>query len=106
MRSARVSWPRLLCLETLSPAYRRAVLDEIEPELAAARQLQALFQQTPWPYTQLLRRSARFWSAFCRIVRGEARYTQFQERLGPARSLVNAAAAALAARRESSRTGW
>jgi len=87
------------------PSYRRAVLDQIEPELAAARQLQALFQQTPWPYTQMLKRSTRFWSAFCRIVRGEATYTSFQSRLGPAKILVDAAAA-FSERRESRAAAW
>lgn len=73
-------------------AYQRSIDVEIEPELRVARQLQALFQQCPWPYVQLLRRSDRFWTAFCRIVRGESSYTSFQNRLGPARILVDAAA--------------
>ncbi|MYJ00949.1 MAG: NAD(P)/FAD-dependent oxidoreductase [Chloroflexi bacterium] len=73
-------------------AYRDRVEAEIEPELRVARQLQALFHQYPWPYVQLLRRSDRFWTAFCRIVRGESSYTQFQSRLGPAKVLVDAAA--------------
>ncbi|MXX80752.1 MAG: NAD(P)/FAD-dependent oxidoreductase [Chloroflexi bacterium] len=73
-------------------AYRDRVEAEIEPELRVARQLQALFHQCPWPYVQLLRRSDRFWTAFCRIVRGESSYTQFQSRLGPAKVLVDAAA--------------
>ena len=73
-------------------AYEQGVLGEIEPELQVARQLQALFQLTPWPYVQLLYRSERFWQAFCRIVRGESTYSQFQNRLGPARVLVDIAA--------------
>lgn len=73
-------------------AYQRAIEAEIEPELRVARQLQALFHQYPWPYVQLLRRSDRFWTAFCRIVRGESSYTSFQGRLGPAKILVDAAA--------------
>lgn len=74
-------------------AYQRSIGAEIEPELRVARQLQALFHQCPWPYVQLLRHSDRFWTAFCRIVRGESSYTKFQSRLGPARVLVDAAAA-------------
>ncbi|MCY4618085.1 MAG: NAD(P)/FAD-dependent oxidoreductase [Chloroflexi bacterium] len=85
--------------------YEHAVLAEIEPELRVARQLQALFQQTPWPYVQLLRRSERFWGAFCRIVRGESTYTSFQNRLGPAKAVVDAAAS-LAARRERRGASW
>lgn len=79
-------------------AYRRSVEAEIEPELRVARQLQALFHQNPWPYVQLLRRSDRFWTAFCRIVRGESSYSSFQSRLGPAKILVDAAAGVAQAR--------
>ena len=85
--------------------YGMAVEREIEPELAAARQLQALFHYTPWPYTQLLQRSDRFWRAFCRIVRGEATYTGFQSRLGPAKVLVDVASA-IAERRGPYSRGW
>ena len=73
-------------------SYQSAIEAEIEPELRVARQLQALFHQSPWPYVQLLRRSDRFWTAFCRIVRGESTYTSFQSRLGPAKALVDVAA--------------
>ena len=73
--------------------YQRSIEAEIEPELRVARQLQALFHQCPWPYVQMLRHSDRFWTAFCRIVRGESTYTKFQSRLGPAKILVDAAAA-------------
>ncbi len=85
--------------------YRRAVEGEIEPELAVSRQLQALFQQQPWPYVQLLQRSGRFWRSFCRIVRGEATYAGFKGRLGPFGAIVDAAAwnAQRGVRR---RSGW
>ena len=73
--------------------YEATIAAEIEPDLAVARQLQALFHQRPWPYVQLLRRSGRFWSAFCRIVRGESTYHGFRSRLGPAQPLLNIAAA-------------
>ncbi len=86
-------------------AYQQAIESEIEPELRVARQLQALFHQCPWPYVQLLRRSDRFWTAFCRIVRGESTYTQFQNRLGPATILVDVAAA-FAARGQRRAAGW
>ena len=86
-------------------AYQRAIEAEIEPELRVARQLQALFHQCPWPYVQLLRRSDRFWTAFCRIVRGESSYTSFQGRLGPAKTLVDAAAA-FAERRGRKAAAW
>ena len=85
--------------------YQQAVLAEIEPELRVARQLQALFQQTPWPYVQLLRHSGRFWGAFCRIIRGESTYTSFQNRLGPAKILVDAAAV-VAERRVRKSASW
>ena len=85
--------------------YEHAVLAEIEPELRVARQLQALFQQTPWPYVQLLRRSERFWGAFCRIVRGDSTYTSFQNRLGPAKILVDTAAS-VAERRGRKKARW
>ena len=85
--------------------YQRSIEAEIEPELRVARQLQALFHQCPWPYVQLLRHSDRFWTAFCRIVRGESSYTKFQSRLGPARVLVDAAAA-FAERRGRQGAAW
>ena len=85
--------------------YQRSIEAEIEPELRAARQLQALFHQCPWPYVQLLRHSERFWTAFCRIVRGESTYTSFQRRLGPAKFLVDAAAG-IAERRGRATAGW
>ena len=72
--------------------YRGAVLREIEPDLRVARQLQALFHLTPWPYVQLLRHSNRFWTAFCRIVRGESSYSRLQAQIGPGKYLVEAAA--------------
>ena len=85
----------LKCVSGQSPdlsGYQQSIEAEIEPELRVARQLQALFHQCPWPYVQLLRRSDRFWTAFCRIVRGESSYTKFQSRLGRAKALVDAAA--------------
>ena len=85
--------------------YRQSIECEIEPELRVARQLQALFHQSPWPYVQLLRRSDRFWTAFCRIVRGESSYTSFQSRLGPAKVVVDAAAI-LAERRGRQAAAW
>jgi len=85
--------------------YQRSIEAEIEPELRVARQLQALFHQCPWPYVQLLRRSDRFWTAFCRIVRGESSYTSFQSRLGPAKMLVDAAAG-IAERRGRRAAAW
>lgn len=73
--------------------YRHAVEREIEPDLHVARQLQALFHLTPWPYVQMLRHSERFWQAFCRIVRGDSSYSQLQSRIGPAKVIVEVAAA-------------
>ena len=78
---------------------------EIDPELAVARQLQALFHQWPWPYVQLLRRSTRFRSALCRIIRGESTYSGFRARLGPAAVFVDLAAA-YATRGQQNRAGW
>ena len=86
-------------------AYEAGVLAEIEPELSAARELQALFHQRPWPYVQLLRRSGRFWGAFCRIVRGESSYGGLRRRLGPGRALL-ALAAGYAERGQDRRAGW
>jgi len=85
--------------------YEHAVRCEIDPELVVARQLQALFNQTPWPYVQLLHRSGRFWTAFCRMVRGEATYVGFKGILGPAAALVDVAAT-YAIRGVDARSGW
>ena len=86
-------------------SYRDMVLQEIEPDLRVARQLQALFHLTPWPYVQLLRHSDRFWTAFCRIVRGESSYSGLQARIGPGKYLVEAAAS-LADRRLRRTARW
>ena len=86
-------------------SYQRAIETQIDPDLAVARQLQALFQQGPWPYVQLLRRSPRFWRTFCRIVRGEASYAGLKERLGPLAPLVDGAAW-YAQRGVARRSGW
>ena len=85
--------------------YQQAIEAELEPDLRAARQLQALFHLTPYPYVKLLAKSSRFWRAFCKIVRGESTYKQYQAQAGPLRPLITAAAraAALPQRR---RTGW
>ena len=85
--------------------YAAAVEREIEPELAAARDLQALFHFSPRPYVELLQRSDRFWRSFCRIVRGDATYCSFRARLGPAVGAF-AAAASFARRRVHQRAQW
>ncbi len=72
--------------------YQGALEREIEPDLAVARQLYALFHQRPWPYVQAFHRSGRFWRAFCRVIRGEGTYTGFKARLGPSARLVDLAA--------------
>ncbi len=86
-------------------AYQRRIELELEPDLAASRQLQALFHRQPWPYVQMLRRSDRFWQAFCRIVRGEQTYVGLKGRLGPLRGIVDLLANR-AERTNQSRTGW
>ena len=85
--------------------YVRAVEREIEPDLAVARQLQALYHQTPWPYVQLLRRSSRFWGALCGIMQGEQSYSGWQSRIGPAKRLVAMAAGWTDSRQRGS-AGW
>ena len=85
--------------------YERAVRREIEPDLAVSRQLQTIFHQAPWIYTQALQRSGRFWRAFCHIVRGESNYTRFKNRLGPLAFALNAAAWQ-AQRTTARRGGW
>lgn len=85
--------------------YEQAVRREIEPDLAVSRQLQTIFHQAPWIYTQVLQRSGRFWRAFCHIVRGESNYTRFKNRLGPLAPLLNAAAWQ-AQRTTARRGGW
>jgi geranylgeranyl reductase family protein len=85
--------------------YEQAVRREIEPDLAVSRQLQTIFHQAPWVYTQLLQRSGRFWRAFCHIVRGESNYTRFKNRLGPLALVLNAAAWQ-ARRTTARRSGW
>ena len=89
-----------------SPPTNKQSSKEIEPELRVARQLQALFHYTPWPYVQLLKRSNRFWQAFCRIVRGESTYKTFQDRLGPAKKVSSPIAAAAMAESRNRSSGW
>ena len=85
--------------------YAQTVQREIEPELAASRQVQALFHQRPWPYVQLLHRYSRFWQALCRTVRGEQTYVGIKADLGLAARLFDAAAA-YATRGLMRRSGW
>ena len=73
----------------LSP-YERAVDDLMMPELIASRKLQDIFHYTPAPYALVLQHNRRFWSLMCRIIRGEVTYTDFLQRLGPLRLLVDA----------------
>jgi flavin-dependent dehydrogenase len=73
----------------LSP-YQTAVDELMMPELMASRKLQDIFQYTPAPYTFALQHSGRFWRLMCRIIRGEATYTDFLGMLGPLRLLVDA----------------
>ena len=72
--------------------YQQGVERELDPELAVARQLQALFHQAPWPYVQAFRRSGRFWRSLCGIVRGESSYAALRGQLGPLRPLFDVAA--------------
>ena len=85
--------------------YQRRIELELEPDLAVSRQLQALFHRGPWPYVQMLRRSGRFWQAFCHIVRGEQSYVGLKGRLGPLGGLVDLVANR-AERANRERTGW
>jgi len=73
----------------LSP-YQTAVDELMMPELIASRKLQDIFHYTPAPYTFALQHSDRFWRLMCRIIRGEVTYTDFLERLGPLRLMVDA----------------
>lgn len=85
--------------------YQLALERRIDPELQAARQLQALFHQQPWPYVQMLHRSGRFWRAFCHIIRGDQTYAGFKSRLGPLSRLLDLAAAR-ADRGMMRKSGW
>jgi hypothetical protein len=73
----------------LSP-YQTAVDELMMPELIASRKLQDILHYTPAPYTFALQHSGRFWRLMCRIIRGEATYTDFLGMLGPLRLLVDA----------------
>jgi geranylgeranyl reductase family protein len=86
-------------------AYQRRVELELEPDLATSRQLQALFHRRPWPYVQMLRRSGRFWRAFCQIVRGEQTYAGLKGRLGPLGGMVDLVASR-AERTNRAGAGW
>jgi geranylgeranyl reductase family protein len=97
---------RILAGEAIDfAAYQRRVELELEPDLATSRQLQALFHRQPWPYVQMLRRSGRFWRAFCRIVRGEQTYAGMKGRLGPLGGVVDLVASR-AERTNRARAGW
>ena len=85
--------------------YAKAVQSEIAPSLAVSRQFQVLFHQFPWFYTQLLRRSGRFWKTFCHIVRGESDFASFKGQLGPF-SLILDGVAWQAQRGVGKHTGW
>jgi len=73
--------------------YQRAVEREIEADLHVSLKLQAIFQRWPRPCVAVMRRSDRFWTGLCGLVRGELGYAEFRRRLGPLRYLLDAAAA-------------
>jgi flavin-dependent dehydrogenase len=78
-------------VEDLS-GYQRAVEREIEADLRVSIKLQAIFQRWPRPCVAVMRRSDRFWTGLCGLVRGELGYAEFRRRLGPLRWLLDGAA--------------
>jgi flavin-dependent dehydrogenase len=72
--------------------YQRAVEREIEADLRVSIKLQAIFQRWPRPCVAVMRRSDRFWTGLCGLVRGELGYAEFRRRLGPLRWLLDGAA--------------
>jgi hypothetical protein len=66
---------------------------QIEADLRVSIKLQSIFQHWPRPCVAVMRRSDRFWAGLCGLVRGELGYAEFRRRLGPARWLLDSAAA-------------
>ena len=75
-------------------AYQRAVERGLQPELTVSRKLQELLHFAPPPYVALMRRSERFWRAFCHLIRGEITYQGLLRKVGPLRPAVDFFAAA------------
>lgn len=71
----------------LSP-YEAAVERELMADMRAATLLRDAYHHTPRPCYFLLRHSAAFRDALCRLVSGEGSYAGFVRRLGPLRLLL------------------
>lgn len=65
--------------------YQEEVDAQLQPELTVSRRLQELFNFAPPPYIAMMRRSSKFWSFFCALIRGELTYLDFVRMIGPMR---------------------
>lgn len=70
--------------------YDDAVEARIMPDIRTSRKLMAVFHRIPDACIAVMRRSDRFWTSLCRIVRGEQTYAGFREALGPLRVALDA----------------
>ncbi|MCI0849670.1 MAG: hypothetical protein J4N26_01800, partial [Chloroflexi bacterium] len=66
-------------------AYEREMRQELVPELAVSRKIQAIYHRFPRPCVALMRRSSHVWNSLCDIVRGETAYADALPRFGPLR---------------------
>ena len=66
-------------------AYEREMRQELVPELAVSRKIQAIYHRFPRPCVALMRRSGYVWNSLCDIVRGETAYADALPRFGPLR---------------------
>ena len=65
--------------------YEERIDEEIMPESHAAWQILKLSRMFPKTSLGLLNSNDRVWNAVCRVLRGEKKYSQFNDVLGPGR---------------------
>jgi geranylgeranyl reductase family protein len=65
--------------------YEKRIDEEIMPESHAAWQILKLSRMFPKTSFGLLNSNDRVWNAVCRVLRGEKKYSQFKDVLGPGR---------------------
>jgi flavin-dependent dehydrogenase len=93
IKSAQIAAPIIgQCLQdgTIDlKGYQDAVVEEIMPELKAARSLARLFAWFPGLYFDAIEGSERLWRTSCRLLRGEESYISLRRRLGVFRPLFD-----------------
>ncbi len=63
-------------------SYRQRLEDEVVSELLSAFPLLRIFNAAPGLIHSLMRKKSRLWRGFCKVLRGEVKYSQFRYKMG------------------------